>query len=303
MLFDSLNEAQKRAVVSTEGYNRVIAGAGSGKTRVIVARYLYLVKECGINPENILCITFTNKAAGEIRKRIIGEIGPGYGTSLICTYHGFGAKIIRENPEKLFLTKEFQIIDQAAQSHILDEIYRKYELKMDYATFQNIQKKIAKIKQDKAYIPRMMDANAKQILPSVSDQDDMIIEDYLQRSKATYSLDFNDLILMAIYMLENFEDVRERWQKQLEYVQVDEFQDSTANEMRLVDLVQERYGNLMVVRDPDQNIYEWRGSDVRVLVDFDKKHSPVNDIFLNQNYRSTPQILACANSLIEHNNL
>ena len=139
-VFLSLNDKQTLAVQNTEGYVRVIAGAGSGKTKLLVSRYAYLVKECGIDSSNILCVTFTNKAAAEMKKRITNLIGPEYSTSLICTYHGFCARLIRENPEKLFLTKGFQIIDTYQQKTILEEVFAKYELKLDYANFQSILK-------------------------------------------------------------------------------------------------------------------------------------------------------------------
>ena len=142
-LFANLNDKQTLAVQETEGYVRVIAGAGSGKTKLLVSRYAYLVKEYGIDSSNILCVTFTNKAAAEMKKRISNLIGPEYSTSLICTYHGFCARLIRENPEKLFLTKGFQILDTYQQKTILEEIYAKYELKLDYASFQGFLKSIA----------------------------------------------------------------------------------------------------------------------------------------------------------------
>ena len=141
------------------------------------------------------------------------------------------------------------------------------------------------------------------ILDEIKNQDDRIIEDFLQKQKATYSLDFHDLIAFALYLLETDREVREKWQERLNYIMVDEFQDSSSVEMRLVEILSGMYRNLMIVGDPDQNIYEWRGSDVKLLVDFDKEHDPTKTIILNQNYRSTPQILQCANTLIEKNEL
>ena len=302
-IFSRLNDKQTLAVQNTEGYVRVIAGAGSGKTKLLVSRYAYLVKEYGIDSANILCVTFTNKAAAEMKKRITTLIGPEYSTSLICTYHGFCARLIRDNPEKLFLTKGFQIIDTYQQKTIMEEIFAKYELKLDYANFQSIMKKFAQKKQDLSYVPKMSNADKVQILPEIIDQTDQIIEDYMQRQKAIYSLDFTDLMSYALYLLINDEEVRNKWQERLNYIMVDEFQDSSSTEMKLIDILSARYQNLMIVGDPDQNIYEWRGSDVKLLVDFDKTHPGTKTIILNQNYRSTPQILKCANVLIEKNNL
>ncbi len=302
-LFDNLNEKQKEAVLETEGYVRVIAGAGSGKTKLLVSRYAYLVQDYGIDSSNILCVTFTNKAAGEMKKRIRALIGEEDEVSLICTYHGFCNRLLRENPEKLFLSKQFQIIDNHQQKAMLGEIYQKYELKLDHASFESILKKIGYIKKDTEYVTRLCDPSSCQILDEIKNQDDRIIEDFLQKQKATYSLDFHDLISFAIYLLETDSEVREKWQNRLNYIMVDEFQDSSSVEMRLVEILSGQYHNLMIVGDPDQNIYEWRGSDVKLLVDFDKEHMDTKTIILNQNYRSTPQILRCANTLIEKNEL
>ncbi len=302
-ILGTLNDKQKEAVRATEGYVRVIAGAGSGKTKLLVSRYAYLVKDYGIDPANILCVTFTNKAAGEMKKRIHALIGAESDTTLICTYHGFCARVLRENPEKLFLTKGFQILDPSQQKSILGDIYQKHELKLDHAGFESILKKIGFVKAKTDYVPRMCSPKPCQILPQILTVNDQIIEEYMQRQKAIYALDFNDLMSFALYLLETNSEVREKWQDRLNYIQVDEFQDSSKREMRLVDLLSAKYGNLMIVGDPDQNIYEWRGADVKLLVDFDKQHVPTQTIFLNRNYRSTPQILQCANALIDKNEL
>ena len=302
-ILEKLNERQREAVFETEGYVRVIAGAGSGKTKLLVSRYAYLVQEYGIDSANILCVTFTNKAAGEMKKRIRSLIGDGYDTNLICTYHGFCNRVLRENPEKVFLNKQFQIIDSYQQKAILAEIYRKFELKLDYASFESTLKKLAFFKAKNDYVPAMCNPNPCRIMPVITSQNEEILEEFMQRQKATYSLDFQDLIYFAIHVLNHNEDVREKWQDRLNYIMVDEFQDSSRTEMRLIDILSGRYRNLMIVGDPDQNIYEWRGSDVRLLVDFEKAHEPTKTIILNQNYRSTPEILRCANTLIEKNKL
>ena len=271
-LFDKLNEKQCEAVRTTEGFVRVIAGAGSGKTKLLVSRYAYLVQEYGIDSANILCVTFTNKAAGEMKKRIRALIGPEYDTSLICTYHGFCARLLREDPEKLFFTKGFQIIDTSQQKAILEDIYQKHELKLDYASFESILKKINFVKSRTDYVPRFCNPKPCQIMAAINNQDDQIIEEFMQRQKAVYSLDFSDLMSFALYLLETDAEIREKWQDRLNYIQVDEFQDSSKRELALVDILSGKYKNLMIVGDPDQNIYEWRGSDVKLLVDFDKTH-------------------------------
>lgn len=300
-LLSNLNESQIEAVTATEGYVRVIAGAGSGKTKLLVSRYAYLVRDYGIDTASILCVTFTNKAAGEMKKRIRALIGDENDTALICTYHGFCARVIREDANKLFLTKGFQIIDTSQQKSILEEIYQKHELKLDHASFESILKKVGIAKSKMNYVPRMCSPSPCQILDSVLTTDDTIVEEFIQRQKATYSLDFHDLINFAIYLLRTDSEVREKWQERLNYIQVDEFQDSSKREMELVDILSEKFGNLMIVGDPDQNIYEWRGSDVKLLVDFDTSHEGTQTVLLKRNYRSTPQILKCANTLIDKN--
>jgi len=302
-IIEQLNDRQREAVFETEGYVRVIAGAGSGKTKLLVSRYAYLVQEYGIDTANILCVTFTNKAAGEMKKRIRRLIGEEYDTGLICTYHGFCNRLLRDDPEKLFLNKQFQIIDSYQQKTILSEIYQKYELKLDYASFEVTLHRLGEFKAKSDYVPRMCNPEPCQIMDEIKDRDDQILEDFLQKQKATYALDFHDLIAFAIYVLENNEEIREKWQERLNYIMVDEFQDSSKRELKLIDILSGGYKNVMIVGDPDQNIYEWRGSDVKLLVDFDKEHVPTETIFLNQNYRSTPQILKCANTLIEKNEL
>ncbi len=297
----NLNEAQKEAACFTEGYLRIIAGAGSGKTKLLVSRYAYLVKNYGIDSANILCVTFTNKAAGEMRRRIRKLIGEEYDTSLICTYHGFCARVLRDDVEKIFYPKNFQIIDTHQQKAILEDIYQEFELKLDYASFEKILKEIAFVKANDIYVAKMCSVEKCQILEQIESTDDEIIEEYLQRQKQNYAMDFHDLINFTLYMFKRCPSVAEKWQERLNYIQVDEFQDSSKREMDLVDVLAAKHKNLMIVGDPDQNIYEWRGSDVKLLVDFDKEHENTNTVFLNRNYRSTPEILKCANTLIEKN--
>lgn len=305
-VFNGLNDRQREAVTATEGYVRVIAGAGSGKTKLLVSRYAYLVLALGIDPANILCVTFTNKAAGEMKARIRAAIGEGYDTGLTCTYHGFCARLLREDGGRLFLDRGFRILDTGRMKGMLEEIYRKRELRLDHASFEDILRKLGRIKADTAYVPAMTDPAPRRILADVaaagiSEADLSILEELLQRQKAVIGLDFHDLINYALYLLETNAEVRSKWQERLNYIQVDEFQDSSRRELHLVELLSGGYGNLMIVGDPDQNIYEWRGSDVRLLVDFDKAHTPCQTVFLDRNYRSTPQILTCANTLIDCN--
>ena len=301
-ILSGLNEKQLEAVTSTEGYLRVIAGAGSGKTKLLVSRYAYLVSEYGIAPANILCVTFTNKAAGEMKRRIRALIGGEYDTSLISTYHGFCVRVLREDIEKVFYPKDFTIIDDKQQKSILGEIYRKLELKLDHASFEKILDLISEYKaKNRGYVARMCARDGGAIMPEITSQNDRIIEEYMLRQRQRYAMDFSDLLYFTLDIFARCPEVLLKWQDRLNYIQVDEYQDSSSVETELIDLLSAKYRNLMIVGDPDQNIYEWRGSDVRLLVDFDKTHSPTKTVILDQNYRSTPEILRCANTLIEKN--
>ncbi len=186
-ILKNLNDKQQEAVLETEGYVRVIAGAGSGKTKLLVSRYAYLVMDYCIDSANILCVTFTNKAAAEMKKRIRHMIGDEYDTTLICTYHGFCNRLLREDSEKLFLNKQFQIIDGYQQKAILSEIYQKYELKLDYASYEAMLHKLGQFKSNPEYVERMCDPQPCQIMEKIVTQDDVILEEFLQRQKAIYS--------------------------------------------------------------------------------------------------------------------
>ena len=300
-ILEALNERQLEAVTATEGYLRVVAGAGTGKTKALTHRYAYLVKTGGIQPSNILCVTFTNKAAGEMKRRIRRLVGDGYDTSLITTYHGFCVRVLRPDMDKLFYPQSFLILDAADQKKILEEIYEELELKLDHASFQKMLKQISKLKADTVYVGGFVNPARVFDADSAGNIDDVIAIKYMQRQKKIFGLDFDDLVNFTFHLFEKCPEVREKWQEQLHYIQVDEFQDCSRREMKLLSILSARHENLFVVGDPDQNIYEWRGARMEILVDFDKNHADAQTVILNQNYRSTPQILAAANSLIEKN--
>ena len=307
-LFASLNPAQLSAVTATEGYVRIIAGAGSGKTKTLTHRYAYLVKAAGIHPSNVLCVTFTNKAAGEMKKRVRALIGDGYDNSLITTYHGFCVRVLREDIFRLFYPQSFVILDENDQKKLLSEIYGEMDLKMDRATFENILDMVHRLKSTEDYVDAMISGQTDSVAVPSADPtrppeplEVDIIRRYLARQKKVFGLDFDDLVSFAFTIFKKFPEVRQKWAERLYYIQVDEFQDSSARELRLLTMLSAEHRNLFVVGDPDQNIYEWRGADMSILVDFDKTFPGTNTILLNQNYRSTGHILACANTLIAKN--
>ncbi|MCL1794835.1 MAG: UvrD-helicase domain-containing protein [Oscillospiraceae bacterium] len=300
-LFSGLNEKQGEAVGATEGYYRIIAGAGSGKTKTLTHRFAYLVRELGISPQNILCVTFTNKAANEMRGRIKRLLGDGYDSGLVTTYHGFCVKVLKEDINRLFFPSNFKILDVSRQKKIIDEIYSEYEIKLDYSSFEKTLEYIYRQKANLDYIPMMTDPAYAFSADNAFGLEEKIYTKYLDKQKKIYGLDFNDLLYFAIYLFENNEDILEKWKSRLHYIQVDEFQDSSKKELDIINMLCKGNDNLFVVGDPDQNIYEWRNSDNRFLVHFDKNYPGVKTIFLTQNYRSTPEILAVSNSLIEKN--
>jgi len=297
-----LNDRQIEAVTSTEGYVRIIAGAGSGKTKALTHRYAFIVKALGVPSSNVLCVTFTNKAANEMKKRVRALIGDGYDTSLVTTYHGFCVRVLRESISKLFYPENFIILDKADQKTILEEIYEELEIKLDKSTFEKIIKKIDQYKRQNDYVTKMMSTEPFSA-DNLTDIDGKIVEKYLQRQRKVFALDFNDLVNFTFKLFELYPDVLSLWQERLNYIQVDEFQDSSARELLLVDMLSAKHKNLFVVGDPDQNIYEWRGAKVEILVDFDKTHDDTKTVLMERNYRSTPQILNVANSLIDKNKI
>jgi len=303
-IFAELNERQKEAVMSTEGYVRVIAGPGAGKTKTLTARYVYLVKELGINPSNILCVTFTNKAAQEMKKRVRKTIGEGYDTGLITTYHGFCCRVLKEDINHLYYPNNFIILDEEDQKAIISEIYEELNLDRRNDTYERILKYISLRKnKDTSYVKLLSDPGNSLDINNTKDLNDKIFKIYLKKQQKVYGLDFDDLINFTIVLFIDFPEVLKKWQIRLSYIQVDEFQDSSSKEFFIVEQLSKEHENLFVVGDPDQTIYEWRGADPQLLVDFDKHFPSCKTIILEQNYRSTPEILKASNSLIKRNRL
>lgn len=295
-----LNKEQIEAVTSTEGYVRVVAGAGSGKTRALVQRYLYLVNALGIDPSNILCVTFTNKAASEMRQRVRSQIEPGYDTGLITTYHGFCVRVLREDISHLRYPKNFLILDEEDQKMILREVYEELGLTIEYNTFNHLLKMIGLYKQNPSYVRRII-GTEDFFEPNQNDINNLVMYKYLQKQKKVFGLDFHDLINFTFVLYEDFPQVLRKWQEKLHYVQVDEFQDSSIRQIALVEMISKAHKNLFVVGDPDQTIYGWRGARPDFFINFDKNYPTCKTVILSQNYRSTPEILNLGNAIIKKN--
>ena len=304
-LLAGLNSAQREAVTSTEGYVRVIAGAGSGKTRALAHRFAFLVNELGILPGNILCVTFTNKSANEMRQRIHNLTGDN-DTGYINTFHGFCVSILQEDSHAVQYPKRFLVLDNSDIDAMLQIIYEERGLTLRDMTFSaardmiEIQKLAKKPEYYRDMITMSLDT-LREKYDQARSTEDIIFYGYLYQEKKCFGLDYNDLLKFSLYIFEQHEDIRLKWQQRLEYIMIDEFQDIDLIQYQLMEVLCGYHQNLFIVGDPDQTIYTWRGADVRFLLDFDKNFPAVKTILMMENYRSTPEILAAANSLIAVN--
>ena len=304
-LMQKLNSAQREAVCATEGYVRVIAGAGSGKTRALSHRFAFLVNELGILPGNILCVTFTNKSANEMRQRIHNLTGDN-DTGYINTFHGFCVSVLQEDSYAAGYPKSFLVLDNSDIDAMLQIIYEERGLTLRDMTFSmardmiEIQKLFKRPDYYKDMIALPLEA-LKEKYDQATRRDDIIFYGYLYQEKKCFGLDYNDLIKFTLFIFKEREDIRQKWQQRLEYIMIDEFQDIDSLQHELMEALCAWHKNLFVVGDPDQTIYTWRGADGRYLMDFDQKFPGTQTIMMMENYRSTPEILAAANSLIEKN--
>lgn len=305
-IFARLNPEQLDAVQSTEGHIRVLAGAGSGKTRALVSRYVYLVRDLGISPKNILCVTFTNRAAEEMKMRVRSELGDmdlGY----ICTFHAFCTLLLHEDINKINFPKDFVILDKEDWRSILLRVFADMGLTLKEATIQQKIDEVLEAKKTQAdsYIDYFYKLNNEELkekfLAKGIERNQEIFLRFLYEQKKCFGVDFNDLINFAVYILEKFPDVAQKWQDRIQYIMVDEFQDVSAKQYSIAQILSRKHKNLFIVGDSDQTIYSWRGSHVKLILDFEKVYKDARTILLLKNYRSTPQILAAANSLIAHN--
>ncbi|MGM9740494.1 MAG: ATP-dependent helicase [Candidatus Cryptobacteroides sp.] len=289
-----LNTRQREAVTSTEGRIRVIAGAGTGKTKALTYRYAYIVNELGIDPANILCLTFTNKAAQEMRNRIASFVHSGDYNDFVCTIDGFCVKMLRRDIHRLGFPKDFRILDEEDSKAVAKACMDELGIKRTEKTVKAFLSEISSFKDLNDYIDTYMLPGS---CPPADATQSSSMSAYTRRQMKDYALDFDDLENFAIYLLENFPDVKEYWQGQLNYIMVDEAQDCNADNWEIIEKLAAKHHNLFVVGDPDQCIYEWRGARPARFVGF----ASDKDIVLDENYRSTPNILDIANCVISNN--
>jgi DNA helicase-2/ATP-dependent DNA helicase PcrA len=292
-----LNPAQREAVLATEGPLLVVAGAGSGKTRVLTYRVAHLINACGVKPNEILAITFTNKAAGEMRERLEGLLGPVARSIWILTFHAACGRILRREAQRLGYRSNFTIYDQADQVRLTKACLE--ELERDPKRFvpRGIHAQISAAKNQ-----LVTPADYTERVASFYDQTVAEVYDlYQRRLFASNAVDFDDLLMLTVQVLERFPEARERWQKAFRYVLVDEYQDTNHAQYRLLQLLAEQHRNVCAVGDPDQSIYAFRGADIRNILEFERDFGETKTIALEQNYRSTNTILQAANAVISHN--
>lgn len=305
MYLDALNDRQSEAVTTTEGPVRVIAGAGTGKTRALTARFCYLTDMLGIDPGAILCVTFTNKAAAEMKERIramLGDFDLGY----ICTFHSFCVRLLKEDIHVLNYPSNFIVIDEDDRTALLQKVYLDMgltlkELPISRAVDYISTRKAAPGDEYLRYIEELNNTGLLGRSERNADRFDEIFQRYIYEQKKNFAVDFDDIIIFAAYILRKYPDILLKWQQRLEYVMVDEFQDVSPRQYEIARMLAGGHGNLFIVGDPDQTIYSWRGADVGLFLNFHRVYPAATTIVMDANYRSTPQIIAASNALIEHN--
>ena len=297
MNLDGLNDKQLEAVKHPSGPLLVLAGAGSGKTRVLTTKVAYLVNEIGIDPYNLLAITFTNKAAKEMKERVIKMLGPDAYRIQISTFHSLGLLLVRENYEVLGFDKNFTILDSDDSLTIIKKILKDMNLDPKVYNPRGIRNKISGAKNelmDSKYYSRFANTEYEEIVLSV-------FEKYEKRLKRNNSLDFDDLLLFPIKLFKENPDILEKYQERFKYILVDEYQDTNEAQYRLIKMLGSKYRNVCVVGDLDQSIYGFRGANFRNILNFEKDYPDAKVILLEENYRSTGNILNVANDIIKNN--
>lgn len=297
-IYDTLNEPQKQGVFTVDGPVLILAGAGSGKTRVLIHRMAYLIDEMGVNPWNILAITFTNKAAGEMRERVDRLIGMGAEQVWVATFHSTCVRILRRYIDRIGYDNHFTIYDADDQKTLMKAIMKKLELDPKVYKEKSLLNAISAAKDElispvEYELQAGLDFHAKKIA--------MVYKEYQDSLKKNNALDFDDLIVKTIELFKADAEVLHSYQERFKYIMVDEYQDTNTAQFELIRLLADKYRNLCVVGDDDQSIYKFRGANIHNILDFEKVYPEAKVIKLEQNYRSTQVILDAANAVIKNN--
>ncbi|MBI3694588.1 MAG: UvrD-helicase domain-containing protein, partial [Acidobacteria bacterium] len=299
---EQLNPRQREAVEHTEGPLLILAGAGSGKTRVITYRIAHLIRNCGVSPWQILAVTFTNKAAGEMRDRVVAMLEPGAPAPLVSTFHSLSVRLLRREGASLAqvrpgFTTRFSIYDEADQLSVVKAVYRQLGLDEKFLPYRGALARISHAKNQRL-APEQYFRSAKN---PQAEKLAVIYEQYEAALRQANALDFDDLLLETVRLLRHDEQARRRVTDRFHYVMVDEYQDTNRPQYEMVRLLSEPRRNVCVVGDEDQSIYAWRGADIRNILDFERDYPGAVLIRLEQNYRSTKNILDAAGRVVAHN--
>ena len=299
-LLDNLNEQQRLGVTTTEGPVLLLAGAGSGKTRVLTHRTAYLIEEKGVNPYNILAITFTNKAAGEMRERIDTMVGYGSESIWVSTFHSTCVRILRRHIDRIGYDTNFTIYDADDSKTVMKEICKRLDIDTKLYKERSLLAVISSAK-DELVSPDKFAQQAAMSADYAKRKQAQVYREYQEYLQKNNALDFDDLIVKTVELLESDPEVRDYYQERFRYVMVDEYQDTNTAQFALIRLLAVKYKNLCVVRDDDQSIYSFRGANIYNILNFEKHFPDALTIKLEQNYRSTQNILDAANSVIANN--
>ena len=293
-----LNDNQKEAVLSHSYYVRIIAGAGSGKTKVLVTRIAHLIDDLGVYPNQVLAITFTNKAANEMKERVTKMLSDACTPRGISTIHSLCVRILREDILTMGYPRNFTVMDSDDQRTILKEAYKELDLTVQNYSYASMLDYISNNKTAGISFERAMSLAGGFFGEEKKAQ---VYEYYCKRQNKIYALDFDDLLLVTVKMFKLHNEVLRKWQNRFSHILVDEFQDIDKVQYELIGQLAGVNNHLYVVGDPDQTIYTWRGADVSIIINFEKDYKPCHTIILNENYRSVKNILNGANSLIKNN--
>ena len=293
----NLNNEQKQAVLQTEGPLLILAGAGAGKTRVLTTKIAYLIEEKGVNPYNILAITFTNKAANEMKERVVTLVGSKAKDAVISTFHSFGLKILRENYPHLGYEKNFVIMDSDDSLSIIKRILKEKDLDSKIYNPTMIKNKISSCKNELITPEKYANFITDDISRVVSE----VYFSYEKKLKDNNSVDFDDLLILPIKLFRENSDILERYQNRFKYILIDEYQDTNEAQYLLTKMISLKHRNICVVGDESQSIYSFRGANYRNILNFEKDYKATSSIKLEQNYRSTTNILDAANCVIKNN--